>query len=458
MVAKPDPWLDAGPRVVSPTPVGGSLLDALPRVLGLGLAGSVLLAVTWAIARPRGGRVPRWLAVPWTLLLAEILAGWVSPDEPVEAPDWADRVPQDRRQLSGWSVPEDLLWRRPEAEQPRTPVVWVGGDSFVYGQGVRRGETLPARLEAALLEQRVSTRVLNLGEPGRSFFDVAAREAIFSRGAAPDVIVHVFVLNDLGLAAPGKTGSNWTDFIREARSTSSPSRLWAMARSAWLSRQLERQTERAYRDALRADTAPWGAFEETLDAAVERAEARGARYVFAVYPLLHDLEDYPFEAEHQRLLEAAERAGAEAVDLLPAFRGLDERRLWVHPADHHPNAVAHEAAARRLAAAVSGQPVKAAAGGVCEGLRLFDPVGDVGDVCADPTGEAAWRAAIRLRDAPSRGFDARPVATEALARDLLLTVATGGGPRASEARVLLSDATAPRGATSSGPAHGEAEP
>jgi hypothetical protein len=36
------------------------------------------------------------------------------------------------------------------------------------------------------------------------------------------------------------------------------------------------------------------------------------------------------------------------LDLLDTFRGHDEKSLWVHPTDHHPNEAAHALAAEAI--------------------------------------------------------------------------------------------------------------
>jgi hypothetical protein len=56
--------------------------------------------------------------------------------------------------------------------------------------------------------------------------------------------------------------------------------------------------------------------------------------------------------------EAGRRRGASAdaflelgvpvVDLLPSFLGLDDRSLWVHQTNQHPNETGHAIAAREI--------------------------------------------------------------------------------------------------------------
>jgi hypothetical protein len=77
------------------------------------------------------------------------------------------------------------------------------------------------------------------------------------------------------------------------------------------------------------------------------ARERGVRVVVCVHPILFRLgPSYPFARIHQQVLDAARRAGLDAVDLAAAFDGTQPEDLWVHRSDQHPNQIAHALAAR----------------------------------------------------------------------------------------------------------------
>ena len=76
--------------------------------------------------------------------------------------------------------------------------------------------------------------------------------------------------------------------------------------------------------------------------------ARGVPLVVAIFPLFGNPLDerYPFEQIHAKVADAAGRAGARVVDLLPAYRGLRWDLLVVDGVDdEHPNEIAHRIAA-----------------------------------------------------------------------------------------------------------------
>ena len=110
-----------------------------------------------------------------------------------------------------------------------------------------------------------------------------------------------------------------------------------------------RATEDWYRSYWTGERREFGA--ESM-AALGRANAicraEGVRLGVAVFPILHRLDDYPFQGVHRVLREACERDGIPFLDLVPAFTSKSASDLWVHPSDHHPNAAAHAIAAAAL--------------------------------------------------------------------------------------------------------------
>ena len=61
------------------------------------------------------------------------------------------------------------------------------------------------------------------------------------------------------------------------------------------------------------------------------------------------LQDYPFTAVHARVGDVCGRHGVPFVDLAPVLAEHPDSELWVHPADQHPNELAHRIAGETLA-------------------------------------------------------------------------------------------------------------
>ena len=99
------------------------------------------------------------------------------------------------------------------------------------------------------------------------------------------------------------------------------------------------------------DYAGWAAARRALKAMGGMCRERGVPLVVAIFPLFGNPLDerYPFADVHAKVAQAAAEAGAQVVDLLPAYRGLDGTLLVVDGADdEHPNEIAHRIAAQEL--------------------------------------------------------------------------------------------------------------
>ena len=123
---------------------------------------------------------------------------------------------------------------------------------------------------------------------------------------------------------------------------------------AW---RVGRETTRWYLDLYGAPNQEgWARTQDDLREMDLRQRERGGRFLVASWPLLVDLDTYPFGAADETIARFCAGAGIPRVDLREALRGHTAESLWVHPADHHPNEVAH-----RLAAEALVKPVRALA-------------------------------------------------------------------------------------------------
>lgn len=401
------------------------MLHAL-ALLGAGLG---LAALTWRLSGGVGARVPMWLALPWTLWVAEAGLTVMTPA--------AGPAPQ---KISGRPV---IKWGprftgadgvRALDDRPRVAVI---GDSFVAGLGVDEAHTLPMQMAERLGALGVDADVRNLGDAGRSFFDEYIAYDALAGAMHPDVVVWVFVLNDLGFR-----GGNDFDLINLAPppAPSGLALIDVVQRARWARDTTARTTE-GYQQALAEGEPGLVEVRRLLGAVADELRARGGRLIFTVYPLMHDLDAYPFDAEHDRLDAIAKAAGAEVVDLRPVFRGRDEDTLWANVLDHHPNAIAHGLAADVLAQALVAAPIAPTGPVDCAVLPPIAGLdGTLPAACAGgPPEQVALAAALRTLDlhAPFIPMYTPSLASDLAARAGLLSEQSGDAATAEAARALL---------------------
>lgn len=392
--------------LLSATLSGCAAVDGLPDVddvpRGKLLALLLVLLVGATVAAQRRGAAGRpavglALAGAWTLFWCEALLSvwWIT------RPPWVTPTPANpdfRTGVDGTTVAADYL------PGPPGPTVLVVGDSFAAGQGVAWEETLGARVQAALgTEVRVATQA----SPGAAFPDLTLRYAVFGASLDPDVVVWVWVLNDLQPEVWSPEAGT-LDFISDRRRLPWPLVLGVprqLARSA----AVEEATVRTIASAYASDSEPLAAAAEDFRTLGAALSAREARLVLVIFPLLHHLEAYPFADVHRTIRRLGEAAGAEVLDLAPTFAGRDARTLWVNDNDHHPNAEAHALAAEALVAHLRHGELDGSGPSDCTALPRPESLdAPVLRACEEGTSEAlhALEAAL-ANPAAARGLDAR---------------------------------------------------
>jgi hypothetical protein len=256
--------------------------------------------------------------------------------------------------------------REPGPKPAGTVRVVLLGDSFTEGQGVKDGDTTARRLEA-LLNASGGRRweVLNCARRGADFPSLSR---MFEKALPydPDVVVHAMVLNDpeRSKAFEARRGhlDDWILDRRRLLAGEGPlrpspvgSRLVEFVGDRVQTWRVGRETTRWYLDLYGPPNQDgWVRTEDDLREMDRRMRARGGRFLVASWPLLVDLDDYPFTAADDTVARFCAAAGIPRVDLRAALRGRSAESLWVHPIDHHPNEVAHRLAAEALVTPVRG--------------------------------------------------------------------------------------------------------
>ena len=256
------------------------------------------------------------------------------------------------------------------AKAPGVIRVVLLGDSFTEGQGVKENDTTARRLEA-LLNASGERRweVLNCARRGADF---PSLHKMFEKVLPfqPDVVVYAMVLNDperpAELEARHGAMDDWIlDHRRRLGGPDSAPPRFVSSRladfvgdrvQAW---RVGRETTQWYLDLYGpANREGLARTQEAVRDMDRQMRERGGRFLLASWPLLVDLEDYPFAAADEAVARFCADAGIPRVDLRASLKGHTAESLWVHPVDHHPNEVAHRLAAEALAPRVRGLAVR----------------------------------------------------------------------------------------------------
>lgn len=240
--------------------------------------------------------------------------------------------------------------------------VAVLGDSIAFGYWVAEEEAFPRQLEAMLNEAGGAdgrVEVLNFGVPGYNLDQEIEALRMKALAFAPDLVVVAFCLNDLEGLFSYELGLV-QDRAARGRSLSGRLREFFLGRSllfSWVEYRLsELEARRSFVRARNPLDGPLyaeavgqqqAALEGKLAVLQSLLAARGIPGVVVVFPVLGaKLERYPHRELHRAVVEAAERSGLAAVDLLDCFAGYDFRQLRVDVV--HPSPLGHRVAAHAV--------------------------------------------------------------------------------------------------------------
>jgi lysophospholipase L1-like esterase len=209
------------------------------------------------------------------------------------------------------------------------------GDSFTFGFGVRLEDSWPQQLEGLLRKERADpVEVVNAGFACLSFTCGMFHAWVEQEGIrlAPDLVIVGFCLNDMGnvplLSYP---------IVRAEPVLGGFSKIL----DAVVRERRQRQVLAEPRDmseAVRADPAPWNLAQNGLRLTKAILDRQQVPLLVVVFPMLSELGDrYPYAKLHAMVREFCATAQIRCLDLLPAFAHRDERSLWAHETDQHPN-------------------------------------------------------------------------------------------------------------------------
>jgi lysophospholipase L1-like esterase len=264
----------------------------------------------------------------------------------------------------------DGIWRdnlfsfRSRVEVVREPGkarILAVGDSFTWGDKIAATEnTWPARLQASLDDTAPGAyQVVNMAQRGYT----TANEAELLRRLGwqfdPDLIVLQFFQNDAFESRPNFESES----SRNAHGPLLPARLRTgrVRNSAFLDAlnlgrqrfQNRRGDPRGSWPALYEEgRTGWRQMQEALLEVGRESEARGVPVLFVIFPYFYpgpwSSESYPAADINRKVAAAAEAAGLSVLDLTPVFASDDGKSWWATAWDAHPNAAAHDLAAREI--------------------------------------------------------------------------------------------------------------
>ena len=208
------------------------------------------------------------------------------------------------------------------------------GDSLTFGWGVEKSKTFEEILEAKLSE-RAPTEIINFGTGN---YNTEQEVNLFlEKGLKykPDEVVIFYFIND---PEPTPRQSKW-EIVGKSRVVTF---FWSRLKSG-LTMLGQMPQFHEYYASLYSDRNPgWIAAKKALLDLRDICKKSGIELRVILLPELHLLEDYPFAAEHRKIIAFLRSNGIEARDLAQFFVAEKyPRRLWVAPDDAHPNEIGH---------------------------------------------------------------------------------------------------------------------
>lgn len=252
---------------------------------------------------------------------------------------------------------------KPHHRYPPNPRRWqdqfrllVVGDSFTWGAGVYHEDIWARRLERLLerLDRQLDVRLDLVSRPGwNTTQEVAEARAAVHRNR-PDLVIVGYCLNDAEHRMRAGDMDLHAEVLRR-KPKGLAGFLYARSRLAavvWerLENSRQRRAFDHYYHAL-YERSGWDEARAAFDGFRQLAWEEKLPLVVAVFPVFDQQLDagYSYRDIHETVMAALAEREIRAVDLLPAYTGIDAARLAVEPfSDPHPNELAHRIASQYL--------------------------------------------------------------------------------------------------------------
>ncbi len=231
----------------------------------------------------------------------------------------------------------------------------VVGDSYTWGPGVYPQDAFPARLERRLGEL-VAERRLEVVPWSRSGWNTEIelmRVKDHLPRLQPDVLIIGFVLNDPEPSDRGLYQQMQRQLHRRTpqgklgQLLQRHSRLFGVVNGR-LENTRQRRAFHDYYHQLFADGPSWLACIAALREFRNLATEHSSELLLVVFPVFDSQlgDEYAYRNLHATMIRLGHSLEIPVLDLLPAYQGIDARRLALEPfTDPHPSELGHRIAA-----------------------------------------------------------------------------------------------------------------
>lgn len=246
-------------------------------------------------------------------------------------------------------------------EKPKgTFRIYVLGDSYTYGQGIKMIETYPKYLEKFLNEKYPSKRFEVINSSFLGLDTKRELERLRNKGLklSPDMVILGYCLNDPSNDS-GATQWREEEQKEKIRVLFNNKTLLRVSHFYWF---LKIKAEAIYfntkifiRTFLKLydkDSKVWKNFEHSFDEICKTTREKDIPTLVVIFPYFYQLnKNYPFSKAHSMVKELCEKNNVKVLDLFSFYKGMPDKSLWVKttiPANAHPNAKAHRMAATEI--------------------------------------------------------------------------------------------------------------
>lgn len=251
-------------------------------------------------------------------------------------------------------------WRDEEhtEEKPLNTFRILGlGDSYLFGQGVKREDLYFTRL-GELLSEHSGTEKIETINAGQSAYNTAMElNLLKGRGLAyhPDLVILNFVPNDVepDIFTKKSKIEFHTDFTISYTTDdwlSKHSELWMLIHRTIAYHTIAQEYLKQSIESYQNESEKWQACRKSLLGIRDVCKENDIPILVVILPFFINLNgDYPFQLIHDQVTSTCEEENIPVLDLRETFRPFRGPELWVHPTDQHPNEKAHELAAEAIA-------------------------------------------------------------------------------------------------------------